>query len=124
VNQIERAPGSLEWHEGTHGWQEHDGFRRHAHSLNGVLTIDQHGPALHIACTPDLEQVTADARALTGQIAEYQRRIALLSDRRAPLVRTMHSSGLSMRAIGERLGVSAVAVHSMLHKNNGVSLDT
>jgi hypothetical protein len=29
----------LEWHYGTHGWQEHDRFPRHQHSVNGALTI-------------------------------------------------------------------------------------
>jgi hypothetical protein len=40
-------PGSLEWHKGVHGWQEHDGHRRHSHSINGALTIDPHDTGLH-----------------------------------------------------------------------------
>lgn len=41
-------PGKLEWHKGRHhDWREHDGFPRHAHSTNGLLTIDPHDTAVH-----------------------------------------------------------------------------
>jgi hypothetical protein len=40
----------LTWHKGTHqDWREHDGHRRHAHSRNGVLTIDPHDTRVHFA---------------------------------------------------------------------------
>lgn len=29
----------LKAHPGTHAWEEHDGYPRHQHSVNGVLTI-------------------------------------------------------------------------------------
>lgn len=32
------------WHKGRHSWEEHDGFPRHQHSINGVLTIDPRDP--------------------------------------------------------------------------------
>jgi hypothetical protein len=42
--------GPLAWHEGTHqGWEEHDGFRRHAHSKNGVITIGPHDSRVHLS---------------------------------------------------------------------------
>lgn len=37
----------LEWHEGTHAWETHDGFPRHQHSLNGALTISPHSSQVH-----------------------------------------------------------------------------
>lgn len=46
----ERKPGGwLEWHQGRHAWMEHDGYRRHAHSLNGVLTIDPRDKNVHMS---------------------------------------------------------------------------
>lgn len=57
VAQLEQArrqarPGPLEWHKGTHGWEIHDGYPRHAHSENGVLTIDPHDSRPHFAHGP------------------------------------------------------------------------
>lgn len=40
--------GFLEWHAGTHDRQEHDGYRSHAHSINGALTIDPHDTGIHL----------------------------------------------------------------------------
>jgi hypothetical protein len=37
----------LEWHEGTHPWETHDGLPRHQHSLNGALTISPHSSQVH-----------------------------------------------------------------------------
>ena len=37
----------LTWHKGKHGWTTHDGYRRHAHSLNGLLTIPPDSTAIH-----------------------------------------------------------------------------
>lgn len=42
-------PVRLEWHKGTHSWGAHDGYRWHAHSINGVLTIDPSDPRVHIS---------------------------------------------------------------------------
>lgn len=42
----------LEWHEGKHGWLAHDGYRRHSHSQNGVLTIDPHDTTPHLPGMP------------------------------------------------------------------------
>jgi hypothetical protein len=42
--------GPLEWHPGKHkDWREHDGWRRHAHSANGQLTIDPHDSRVHFS---------------------------------------------------------------------------
>jgi hypothetical protein len=41
-------PTFLKWHKGRHHWQTHDGYRRHAHSLNGVSTIDPHDTRVHL----------------------------------------------------------------------------
>lgn len=43
------ASRQLEWHPGSHPWDEHDGFPRHQHSINGALTIDPHDTSLHFA---------------------------------------------------------------------------
>jgi hypothetical protein len=43
------AGGNLEWHPGKHGWETHDGYRRHAHSINGQLTIDPADTRVHFA---------------------------------------------------------------------------
>lgn len=48
----EDQPRALAWHKGKHGWQEHDGYPRHGHSVNGVLTIDPRDPAPHFAWGP------------------------------------------------------------------------
>ncbi len=37
---------TLEWHEGTHPWQAHDGYPVHQHSENGVMTIAPDNPSL------------------------------------------------------------------------------
>jgi hypothetical protein len=42
----------LGWHKGRHGWESHDGYPRHAHSINGVLTIDPRDPAPHFGFGP------------------------------------------------------------------------
>lgn len=44
--------GKLPWHEGTHAWEEHDGYPRHQHSLNGCLTIAPDDGQLHFAHGP------------------------------------------------------------------------
>jgi hypothetical protein len=46
------TPRPLGWHKGTHHWIEHDGYPRHGHSANGVLTIDPRDPAPHFAFGP------------------------------------------------------------------------
>jgi hypothetical protein len=45
----ETAPASqpLTWHAGRHKWDEHDGYPRHQHSINGALTIDPHDSHPH-----------------------------------------------------------------------------
>lgn len=40
-------PQPLIWHVGKHGWWTHDGFPRHQHSMNGVLTIAPGDTAVH-----------------------------------------------------------------------------
>ena len=45
----EPASRPLEWHKGTHVWEEHDGYPRHQHSINGVLTIAPNDTGLHFA---------------------------------------------------------------------------
>ena len=45
----EQAAQPLSWHEGRHGWVEHDGYPRHQHSVNGALTISPHSTQLHFA---------------------------------------------------------------------------
>lgn len=43
-------PKFLDWHPGRHqDWKEHDGFRRHAHSQNGLLTIDPGDSQAHFS---------------------------------------------------------------------------
>lgn len=37
----------LAWHAGRHKWQQHDGYPRHQHSINGQLTIDPHASHPH-----------------------------------------------------------------------------
>jgi hypothetical protein len=37
----------IPWHVGKHNWKTHDGYPRHAHSENGLLTIDPHDPHPH-----------------------------------------------------------------------------
>jgi hypothetical protein len=43
----EPAPGKLVWHKGRHRWGEHDGYPRHQHSINGLLTIAPHDTRVH-----------------------------------------------------------------------------
>jgi hypothetical protein len=43
------VPLKLEWHKGRHRWEEHDGYPRHQHSINGVLTIAPNDTAVHFA---------------------------------------------------------------------------
>lgn len=45
VRELERTP--LAWHAGTHGWDSHDGYPRHGHSVNGAATINPAWEALH-----------------------------------------------------------------------------
>jgi hypothetical protein len=47
--------GFLEWHEGRHPWDEHDGYRRHQHSLNGALTIDPKDTRAHFSSGPGFD---------------------------------------------------------------------
>jgi hypothetical protein len=39
----------LQWHKGIHQSGEHDGYPRHAHSLNGALTIVSDDPSPHFS---------------------------------------------------------------------------
>ena len=48
----QRTTLALEWHDGTHPWGKHDGFPRHQHSLNGVLTIAPNDTQPHFAHGP------------------------------------------------------------------------
>lgn len=49
-------PGKLEWHKGDHVWQEHDGYPRHQHSINGALTIAPNDTGVHFAGGPPFER--------------------------------------------------------------------
>jgi hypothetical protein len=42
------CPVPLAWHRGRHAWAEHDGYPRHQHSGNGVLTIALDDTRLHV----------------------------------------------------------------------------
>ena len=52
------AARSLEWHKGRHGWQEHDSYPRHQHSLNGVLTIAPGDTQAHFAHGPEFKSTS------------------------------------------------------------------
>lgn len=45
----------LSWHDGRHTWEEHDGYPRHQHSVNGQLTIAPNDPSLHFAWGPPFD---------------------------------------------------------------------
>jgi hypothetical protein len=69
VLNFQRCIGNLKplaWHKGKHPWQEHDGYPRHQHSVNGALTIAPGDTKLHFQGT------TFDAQPLTTRVlAEY-----------------------------------------------------
>lgn len=46
----------LRWHKGTHTWSMHDGYPRHQHSVNGVLTIAPNDTQPHFIWDPEFEQ--------------------------------------------------------------------
>lgn len=51
------VPLKLEWHKGKHVWEAHDGYPRHQHSINGVLTIAPDDPSPHFAWS-EFKEVT------------------------------------------------------------------
>jgi hypothetical protein len=59
VHGEDQAAGkSLAWHEGTHAWKQHDGYPRHQHSVNGVLTIAPGDTRLHFSHGPEFREGT------------------------------------------------------------------
>jgi hypothetical protein len=46
----------LEWHKGRHAWEQHDGYPRHQHSINGVLTIVPNDTRPHFAHGPEFKE--------------------------------------------------------------------
>jgi hypothetical protein len=66
----------------------------------------------------EIEQERADlttsARKLTTKMKEHQDSIHSLAVQRDEIVRLLHWSGMSMRAIGRELGITGVRVHEIL----------
>jgi len=51
----------LAWHRGLHVWEEHDGYPRHQHSINGALTIAPNDKTPHFQHGPPFENKKAHA---------------------------------------------------------------
>jgi hypothetical protein len=60
---------NLVWHRGKHHSKEHDGYPRHAHSYNGLLTIVSDDPHPHFQGGPPFTTPKSRARMVTEQRA-------------------------------------------------------
>lgn len=114
---------TLAWHAGTHAWEVHDGYPRHAHSVNGVLTIDPHSTQPMFAWSqPAAGNPAARAEAL-AEARHISERIDLLHDelagaaaRRAELIAVLaYEHRMSARVIGEELGITGTRVTQILN---------
>lgn len=74
---------AVEWHKGTHAWSAHDKFPRHAHSMNGLLTIDPHDSTPNFGFgAPGPEPVTDSVPQVTVRADDLDEALSLATTTR------------------------------------------
>jgi DNA-directed RNA polymerase specialized sigma subunit len=69
------------------------------------------------------DKAILECQSLTSTITAHQAAIISLSRRRGELIMTLNQSGMSMREIGRRLGISGVRVRQLVINQNGEDHD-
>lgn len=89
----------LRWHEGRHGWDTHDGYPRHQHSLNGVLTIRPGDTHVHFAWGPGFDPPGAEQEAYPDWVRAVADRVSSSADQALIDAMLAHGEDVSDRKL-------------------------